>query len=42
MIELGEELKVALDRWTENRRGWMSDKVRRSVRRRREERKYVV
>ena len=35
MIELGEELKVVLERWTENRRGWVSDEVCSSVKRRR-------
>ena len=33
MIEIGGELKVALDKWTENRRGWVTDEVCRSVRR---------
>ena len=35
MMEVGEELKVVLDRWTENRRGWVTNEVCRSVRRRR-------
>ena len=34
MIEVGEELKVVLERWTENRRGWMSEEVCSSVKRR--------
>ena len=33
MMEVGEELKVALDKWTENRRCWVTDKVCRRVRR---------
>ena len=34
MVEVGEELKVTLDKWTENRRGWVTDEVCISVRRR--------
>ena len=36
MIEVGEEIKVVLERWTENRRGWVSDEVCSSVKRRRQ------
>ena len=36
MIEMGEELKVVLERWTENRRGWVSDEVWSSLKRRRQ------
>ena len=35
MVEVGEELKVTLDKWTENRRGWVTDEVSISVRCRR-------
>ena len=35
MIEVGEELNVVLERWTENRRGWVSDEVCSSVQQRR-------
>ena len=35
MMEVVEELKVPLDKWTENRRGWVTEEVCRSVRRRR-------
>ena len=34
MIEVGEELKVVLERWTENRRCWVSEEVCCSVERR--------
>ena len=33
MMEVGEELKVALDKWTENRRCWVTEEVCRRVRR---------
>ena len=39
MMELGEELKETLDKWTENRKGWVTDEVCRSVRRRRHDNK---
>ena len=35
LIEVGEELKVVLERWTENRRDWVSDEVCSSVKQRR-------
>ena len=35
MIEVGEELKMVLERLTENRRGWLSDEVCSSVKQRR-------
>ena len=35
IIEVGEELKVTLERWSENRRGWVSDEVCSSVKPRR-------
>ena len=31
MIEVGEALKVILEMWTENRRGWVSEEVCSSV-----------
>ena len=33
MIEVGEELKLVLERWTENRRGWVSEEVCSNVKR---------
>ena len=34
MIEVGVEIKMVLERWDENRRGWVSDEVCSSVKRR--------
>ena len=39
MIEVGEKLKIVLERWIENRRGRVSDEVCSSIKRRRQENK---
>ena len=42
MVDKGEELDIPLDRWIENRSCWVTDKVYRNVKERRQENKEYI